>query len=1032
MLSNIIKSKIVFLSFVAFLLYLFWIISFLTIPKESAPAMDLPMYIINIIAPWLDPNTVEKQISIPLEQEFKSITKISKITSVSSFNYSSLIVEFEDTKSKTDAINDMKSAIDKKIWNFPNWVKYPIINQFSPDDSPIYTFSIVWNYLNSVLYEKSRTLEDSLKWVSWVSDIIIIWKPEKNINLDIQYEKLNQYWLDIWMVISQLNWVYFNFPADKKKLSDWLYSYEVSTYEKDINSIIESTKNLDLINKDWQSVKFTNIGTVYYQELVNDKKNFIAKKSDSTNWIWFQIKSTPWADIEKLINEAKTIIYEFIKENPDLKFYETSSMYEQILDIFNTFVSNFRQSWIIVMLFVFIFLWIRASIWISLAFPLVYLTTFLLLNIFGYSFNNIVSFALVLTLWIMVDNLIVITEWVIWEIKKWNISYWEAINISFKKYMPSMIAWTSITIFMFLPLIFWLTWMLWAYMMPLPITIALTLISSLVIALILLPVFSSKFLNTDKEFKKTWWTIILEKIADIMWNILKTLVNQKYKAIIVSILARCLFFSSFYLVWSWIIKTDFLPATDQNNIYINLKYSPWITLWENQQMTNEIYNDINDFFEENYPWEIQFTDISLWSHYSSDATTAALKWTANYLSNLTIKLSDKNDREIKAYQMSENLQSYAINNLLKNYDYLKDIEIIWTMWIWWWKPVWFELKWKDLIELNEYYLTIKPELEKIKWIFNITTNIEYTNWKIKYILDLNKAKELWISVQSASYLVSSIKNSEYRPYWIELWEFNEFDKDPIKMKLFTNLSWSLSNLKIWDNYLSSIIKKKELEPELKAIQHNKWELTLEVKADKTAKTPLWDISKKIVKIVEQNEPPKWISFWFSADVETQEKSSWELWSSLWIWLIFTLIILVLKFNSIKYALIILTTTLMSFMWVLWILAVAWMPLSFPAQLWLFWVIWVWINNWILFIQRYITNKLENMDTTEAVIDAAKSRFIAIFLTTATTISGLVTLALKDELWWGLAVSFIWWLIANFVLVFIYLPAILKTVDNNKN
>ena len=127
--------------------------------------------------------------------------------------------------------------------------------------------------------------------------------------------------------------------------------------------------------------------------------------------------------------------------------------------------------------------------------------------------------------------------------------------------------------------------------------------------------------------------------------------------------------------------------------------------------------------------------------------------------------------------------------------------------------------------------------------------------------------------------------------------------------------------------------------------------------------------------------------------------------------------------------IVLTSTILSLIWVIIFLAIFELPLSFPAQLWLFWVIWVWINNSILFTDLFSTKEQKNIR--EDLANTIKERFSAIFLTTFTTISWLITLAVKDELWWSLAVAFIGWLTINVAIVLIYLPAFFFLITKQK-
>lgn len=417
MLVNLIKSKKIFIWTIVFFMITFWIKSFSSIPKESNPATDLPLFIVNTIYYSWDPVTIENQITKKLEDEFKSISWVKKIESVSNFGFSTIIITFNDNKIINDAKTELKDSIDKIYNDFPaNSIK-PVVKQISPDDSPIYSFSVTWEYLTKILYEKSKNLEDEIKAIPWVSDVIITWKPDKKINIFLNYENINKYSLDINNITYLLSSVLVNQPTDKKDIWWNLYSYEISTYNKSIEDIVSRLENLDIINLNSQSIKLKNIANIYYEEVTYNEKSFLSKEDKMLNAISYNVKVSPWTDSQTVINEILKIQDKFKATNKDIEVYETYSRLIEINNTYETFISNFRQTWVIILIILFLFLWTRMALWVTIAFPLIYLSSFIYLLLAWDSFNSVVSFALVLSLWIIVDNLIVIAEWIVKEKK---------------------------------------------------------------------------------------------------------------------------------------------------------------------------------------------------------------------------------------------------------------------------------------------------------------------------------------------------------------------------------------------------------------------------------------------------------------------------------------------------------------------------------------------------------------------------------------------------------------------------------------
>lgn len=1030
MLIEIIKKKITFLWLIIFVSFAIWISSFLTIPKENSPAVNIPMFIVNTISYGQSPETVEKNITNKLEDEIKSISWIKKIESVSNFNFSAVVATFNDNKNVEEAKLELKDAIDKASPNFPKNTITPIIIHANPDDTPIYSFWISALATSSEIYNSAKSLENNLKWITWISEIVVIWKPNKKISVYIDYDKMNQFWLNVDQVSKLLWWIFINKPVDKKAIWKDLYSYEITTFSKNIEKLLEQIKNSDLLNSNWKSIKVRDIAKVYYEEISERESSFIWKSEKFYNTVSFDVKSTPWSDVETVIKSVQKQINSWKAKNPKFKTFETFSKLVGINNVYGTFVSNFRQTWVTILIILFLFIWMRISLWVTITFPLVYFITFILLKLSGYTFNSIVSFALVLTLWIMVDNLIVITEWIIEQFKlnKW-IKFWDATKNAVNKYMWSIIPWTLITVFMFVPISFMLSWPIGQFMFPLGITISFTLITSLVVSIILLPVILSKILPKDVK----WSDWILTKTLNNVWKFLSKiswlLIKNKFTSLLSMIMFWGVLVFSFFLISIWFIKTDFMPQTDKDNIFINIKYPTWYTLEKNKETTGLILKDLNKYLDKNYKQYIDYSYINIWNIYTTSATAKASNTTSNYQSYINIKLIPWDDRDIASYKISENLSSYITKVIKKKYSFLKDISVLWWISMSGWKEVWFFIVWDDIKKISDYLNKIKPQIEKIPWAYNVSTNYEFTNWKITYYIDTNKVSRNKVPLSALIKLFTSIENSSYVPNGLAVYNFTSLWDDSIPLKIYTKYNWSVEDLKIWANFVSNVTEKRDLEPELKSISHIDWHIQLSIEADKKASVPLGSITAKINKIIETNPLPKWLKFRYNAWIEDSSKASKDLGTALGFWVLLMFFILVLKFNSIKYAVIILTSNILSFIWVVLALWLAWLPLSFPAQLWLFWVIWVWVNNAILFIDWFHNKQIK--DLREKLLDTVKSRFTPIFLTSSTTIAWLVTLALKDELWWWLAIAFIGWLIINVLIVLFYLPALLYLTEKKE-
>jgi multidrug efflux pump subunit AcrB len=1023
------NNKVVILILSIFILIL-GIRTLFTIPKEPTPSLNMPFYIMSVIYPGADPSTVEQQVIRKFENKLRSISYVKHVTSSSASNFWIISIEFLKQKKDVDAVNDIKSVIDQVYPTLSSDVKYPTFKKVDIADSPIYTFAIWSSLPTQKLYEKVKTLEDNIKWIQWVSDIITIWKPVEQININIDYNKLINFNLDITNVINILKWSLFKFPADKKDIKWSLYTFEISNYNDNIEDIINKLSELNLINIEWKAVKVKDISTIIFTYAYNKNRSFLVTDNWTVNTLSLQVKKIPWEDIEKITNNVKLKIDNFKKENPTFSIVETSSMKEATDKMYWTFMESFFETALLVFIIIFFVFWFKASLVILISFLISYSITFWYLRIIWYTFNNIVSFSLILVLGIMIDNLIVMMQWIIAWYKSWLRNSRDAVWYSIKNYWKAVTYWTFTTIAAFAPLYWMLSGIIWEFMKPFPITVDSNLFFSIITSIIILPIiFVYIFKTENTNFKTPKISDLLDKFWEKLW-VFFTIINKTRKRSFAVVLSFWwLFFFSIWLMATGFINVDFMPPADSDNVWINMKYKAWITIDENQKYTKEISDKIVWFLNKKYKKEIDSISIELWSQKTVNAVAWAFSaWWANYsISSMTLRLIPWSQRNIKSYTITDDIQNLIMSEIKWKYEFIDDIYALTQKGgPWAWKAVWFNIVWDNVEEIGKYISEILPEIEKINWIYNIATSIEYSNWKIKYTIDDDKAKQLWININSVIFWLLALKNSEYEPNWIKIKWLNEFWDNEIEIKAFLDYNWEIDNLKIWNWYLNQIIKKIELKPDMKSLDKIDWQLAITIDADKKNEVPLWIVTSEIDKIIAKHPMPKWINYKAAWDIEDQMNSMKDLWSALLIWLMLMYLILIWLFKNFKYPTIVMTSIFLCIWWVFLILAITWLTFSFPAQLAIFWVLWVWVNQAIIHIIDF--QEFHEIDWLSVIDSFKKSiakRFEPIFLTKITTIIWLLILAMKDEVFWWMAIAFIWWLLMSFFVTLIYIPSLVR-------
>lgn len=1059
MFEKYFKAYRPFLLVIMLLLSGMWIYSFLNMSKESMPAINLPFFNVTAMYPWADAETIEKQVIQKIEDKISSVKNIEIFTSVSSNNVWVVNIEFERWIDKATAYNDLKSAIDEAKSNMPAGVTDVVVTKTDPQDMPIYSFSISGPYYPSELYQKVKDVEDDIKKISGIDKVNIIGEYTSQVEVEFDYEKLKKYNLRlpniIWIISQNIS----QSPVDKKNINGNLYSFEVRTYDKDGETLDEKLENfqtflsgLSLINQDGNVLRLQDIATVNVTHPFYQRHSYI----NGENAVKFMVYKVPWADILSVIEDIKSYL-EGKKEAFTSLWVQSTEIYSQEIDItktFNAFIDGFVDTSVLIMIIATIFLGLRWAIAIAITFPFVYLLTFILLKDYDYTFNTIVSWALNLSLWIMVDNLIVMAQWFQDGLRK-KMGKYEAIFYSIKIYFKPLIIWNFVTIAVFLPLGFMLSGKIGEFIKFLPTTVTLTLVFSILVAFVFLPlVLSFMTFKPQKEGNGIeHFFARFEKPFD------------KFYRWVLKVPYLLIWF--FYLLFVWVLfgfakfgTVDFMPMTNKDNIYVNITYTKNVGIEENQKMTAKMYDYVKEFFAQSHTWVVKNIELSLGTQYSM-STLDNVVYNTSFnpdLALINIVLTKAEERkwvnnaliiypELQAF-LNEKVQA---ENELKNN--VSDFSVfIQKNGLSSGKDVTFNLLFSGATSENEIntlateYEKLLPEFKKIAGTYGWSSSLEYTNGKIKILYDTDKLSQLWLSPSELNAFLFSIYQignetnylTDYKGNGISISTINDFGKDVIPVKWFIDYRYdngkniNFADLMIPGTsiYFSEVVKSISLEPQIKTFQHLDGDLVVNVQANKDPDMSLWAIQKAINEIGQKSSD---VSIVYGADIKDMEQSRKDLWIAFVVWFIFMFAIFVFNFRNFKQAIVLMATIPLFLTGALFFLLVSGQSLSMMVWIWFFGLIWVGLAHIIYLVNRF-NDLLENNEwftsLDEIIINSVKSRLEPVFLTTTITSLWLFVLAFSDDFWTAFALSFAGWLILWTTITLLFIPSAMKILYRN--
>ncbi len=495
--------------------------SYITIPKESAPSIDIPLFIISTIYPGIGPADMESLVTQPLERELQGIEGVSQISSTTFEGFSSIIVEFDLAVENIVASQRVREQVDLARSEIPSDAEDPIITEFSIDDFPIMTVNLAADYSIAQLTQIAERLEDELEAIPGVREVDIIGGLEREVQVNVDLSALKGYNISFQQIIGAIQGQNLTIPGgnvDVDRLSYLLRITGEFQHPDEISDLVVFAPAGGGGNGGPKP-----LGMVYMRDLAEvvygfkDRESYARLKAfriDDDNGDLIPIPRE-----EVLENPVVSLD---IKQRSGSNILEISEQVHEILESFGfpagtqivltndasddiqNLITDLENSIISGMLFVVLvlvfFLGIRNALLVGTAVPLAIFSGFLVMSLMGLTINFVILFSLIIALGLLVDNSVVIVE-NIYRFREQGIERFEAAQLGANEVGYALLASTATLVAAFLPLLFW-PGIIGKFMGYLPMTLIIVLLCSLFIALIIYPSLTGFFVRLDSEKKK--------------------------------------------------------------------------------------------------------------------------------------------------------------------------------------------------------------------------------------------------------------------------------------------------------------------------------------------------------------------------------------------------------------------------------------------------------------------------------------------------------------------------------------------------
>jgi multidrug efflux pump subunit AcrB len=472
------------------------IYSYITLPKESFPEVEIPIFNVVTIYAGASPADIENVITRPIEEELQGIDGIDKISSVSKQAVSIITIEFTTEKDKLVAQQEVNDAVEKARTELPaQLTQEPQVNDFNLDDQPILNINLSGNFDLVELKKFADEIQDRIESLADVNEAEIIGALEREIQINVDLHKMQAVGLtfdDIRTAVQNKN---LTISAGQLEIGSMERSVRVDGEIEDAGDLEE----LIITNVQGDEIYLKNIASI--EDAFADRESYASLGGEPV--ITINVKKKSGGNLIET-SEASMAIIQDLKENqfPEnlnitITGDQSQDTKDSVSNLFNTVILGF---FFVVLVLMFI-MGVQNAVFVGLAIPLSSLIAFAVMPTIDFSINIVVLFALILGLGIVVDNAIVIVENIYRHVNKGEMGKMEAAKKAAGEIALPVITGTLTTIAPFFPLLFW-GGIIGRFMFYLPVTIILTLVASLLVALIMNPVFAVSFMSENEDHTK--------------------------------------------------------------------------------------------------------------------------------------------------------------------------------------------------------------------------------------------------------------------------------------------------------------------------------------------------------------------------------------------------------------------------------------------------------------------------------------------------------------------------------------------------
>lgn len=997
------------------------IYSYIVLPRESTPDITIPYVLVVTPYEGVTPDDIESLITYPIERKLKGLKDVEKIHSVSAEGSSMITIEFDPDVNIDNALQWVRDKVDQAKGDLPNDLENdPSVLEINLSEFPILMVSISGKVDETILKAVGEKLEERIEEISGVLDVVLTGGREREIRVEFDPDRLYAYRISLSEIIRAIRQENVNIPGGSIDIGQGKYLLRIPGEFSDPDEI----DNLVLTERDGRVIYFKDVANIV--DSFEDRTSYARLNGNQS--VSLAIKKRTGANIIEVADRVFALLEtadQLVPTGIDLSvtFNQSKDIRRMVAELENSIITGL----ILVVLVLFMFLGLRNSIFVAIAIPFSMLLSFAVLQLMGITLNMVVLFSLILALGMLVDNAIVIVENIYRHMQE-GYPGTKAAKIAAAEVGWPVISSTATTLCAFFPMTFW-PGIMGEFMKFLPLTLIITLTASLFVALVINPTLCGHFMALGKKVRRQ--NKAPSKVIQRYAIILEYALKQRLLVVAASFLLLFGIGAAYAVLGHGI---ELLPDMQPNLAFVEIKAPEGVNLAASNALSRQV--EAFAVVEDDIRHVVTEIGVS-----GSDRGGGSVQ---SNLSKISLDFIDRENRHEDSRDVLDRLRSSVTPIPGAEFKVEKQEEGPPTG-----PPVSIEISGDKIVILDQLVAETRRRIKDVVGLVDLKDDFSKAKPEIVIDIDREKASLLKLSTAEISEMVkaaiSGTKLGVYRE------GEDEYD---IIARMLAERRTSVADI---ENLLIpavdgspvplSTVATVELGAGFGSIRHIDQKRVVTISAETFGRNSN-EVLLEVQERLSSMQLPSGYQVTYSGEQEEQQKAATFLSKAFVGAILLIMLVLITQFNSVLQTLIVMTSVLLSLTGVFLGLMMTSTPFGIiMTGIGVISLAGVVVNNAIVLID-YINQLIKDgLELNEALIRAGTVRFRPVLLTAATTILGLLPMAVgisfdfksfswiiggESADWWGpMAVAVIFGLAFATLLTLIVVPVLYSLAESAK-